>query len=110
MKAIRYYGQNDIRCEEVATPAPELGGLLVKVEACAICGADLKMFLKGDPRVPRGQTIGHEFVGTVAAIGSNVHDVEVGEVVSGEGTLFAGAAGTAWPDGVISARIRRASA
>ena len=51
--------------EDLPIPKPEPGGLLVRVEACAICGTDLKMFLKGDPRVPVGQTIGHEFVGDV---------------------------------------------
>ena len=35
-------------------------------------------------------TIGHEFVGTVAAIGSNVHDLEIGDVVSGEGHIVCG--------------------
>ena len=40
MKAARFYGQNDIRIEKISMPRPQLGGLLVKVEACAICGTD----------------------------------------------------------------------
>jgi len=79
MKAIRYYGQNDIRCEEIPMPVPEPGGLLVKVEACAICGTDLKMFLKGDPRVPAGQTIGHEFVGAIVQLGEGVAAFHAGQ-------------------------------
>ena len=69
MKAVRFYAQNDIRVEEIDIPKPEVGGLLVKVEACAICGTDLKMYLKGNPRVKPPQTIGHEFVGKIVELG-----------------------------------------
>jgi L-iditol 2-dehydrogenase len=82
MKAIRYYGKNDIRCEEIPKPAPEPGGLIVKVEACALCGTDLKMYLKGDPRVPAGQTIGHEFVGTISQLGKSVTSFHTGQRVT----------------------------
>ncbi len=82
MKAIRYYGQKDIRCEEIPVPVPEPGGLLVKVEACAICGTDLKMFSKGDARVPIGQTIGHEFVGTIVQLGKGVAAFHTGQRVT----------------------------
>ena len=44
MKAVRYYGKEDLRVEDIAQPTPEKGGLLVKVEACAICGTDLKLY------------------------------------------------------------------
>ena len=66
MKAIRFYGKQDIRIEDIPPPNPESGGLLVKVQACTICGTDLKMYLKGNPRVTPPQTIGHEFVGEIA--------------------------------------------
>lgn len=82
MKAIRYFGWNDIRCDEIPVPAPESGGLLVKVEACAICGTDLKMFLKGDPRVPTGQTIGHEFVGVIVELGKGALAFHPGQRVT----------------------------
>ena len=82
MKAVRFYAQNDIRVEEIDIPRPEAGGLLVKVEACAICGTDLKMYLKGNPRVKPPQTIGHEFVGEIIKLGKGTEGFAVGERVT----------------------------
>jgi len=82
MKAVRYYAQGDLRLEEVPVPEPEPGGLLARVEACAICGTDLKMKQKGDARVPTGQTIGHEFVGKVVRLGTGVEGFAVGDRVT----------------------------
>jgi L-iditol 2-dehydrogenase len=82
MRVIRYYGPEDLRLEEVAVPAPEPGGVLVKVEACAICGTDLKMYRKGDARVPPGQTIGHEFVGAIVELGEGVRGYQAGQRVT----------------------------
>ena len=82
MKAVRYYGQEDLRVEEIPNPKPEAGGLLVKVEACAICGTDLKAYFKGNPRIKPPQTIGHEFVGEIVELGSGVEGYAVGERVT----------------------------
>jgi L-iditol 2-dehydrogenase len=82
MKAVRYYGQEDLRVEEILDPRPEAGGLLVKVEACAICGTDLKAYFKGNPRIKPPQTIGHEFVGEIVELGAGVEDYAVGERVT----------------------------
>ena len=82
MKAVRFYDQGDIRVEEIEMPRHEPEGLLVKVKACAICGTDLKMYLKGNPRVKPPQTIGHEFVGEIVQVGKNVVDFAVGERIT----------------------------
>ena len=82
MKAIRFYDKGDIRLEEVAIPQVEAGGLLVKVQACAICGTDLKMYLAGNPRVKPPQTIGHEFVGEIVELGEGTQDFSVGQRVT----------------------------
>ncbi|HHY92105.1 MAG TPA: oxidoreductase, partial [Firmicutes bacterium] len=42
MHAVRLYGANDLRYEEVEKPTAPAGGLVVKVEACAICGSDVR--------------------------------------------------------------------
>jgi len=76
-------------------PVPEMGinDVLIKVHKAAICGTDIHIF-NWDPwsqktiKVPL--VVGHEFVGTVEKIGSNVHDVELGELVSGEGHIVCG--------------------
>lgn len=82
MKAIRFYKQGDIRLDVVDKPQVERGGLLVKVEACAICGTDLKMYLKGNPRVKPPQIIGHEFVGEIVEAGKDVEGYAIGERVT----------------------------
>ena len=82
MKAVRFYDQNDIRIEDIDIPKPQAGGLLVKIEACTICGTDLKMYLKGNPRIKPPQTIGHEFVGNIVELGKETENYSVGERVT----------------------------
>jgi len=76
MKAAVYYGQQDIRIEEI--PIPEIGDdeILVQMKACGICGSDLMdWYLK--PRVPL--VLGHEPAGTVAKKGKKVETFSVGD-------------------------------
>ena len=82
MKSIRFYGKGDLRLEDVAVPKVEAGGLLVKVQACAICGTDLKMYLSGNPRVKPPQIIGHEFVGEVVKVGRGAEGSAIGDRVT----------------------------
>jgi L-iditol 2-dehydrogenase len=71
MQALVYRGAGDLRVEERPTPTPGLGEVVVRVEACGICGTDLRIasgshraYPKGTVRVP-----GHEIAGTVAVVG-----------------------------------------
>lgn len=82
MKAVCFYKERDLRVEDVPAPVCEPGGILVKIEACAICGTDLKAYLKGDARIPAGQIIGHEFVGAVVEVGCDVRGFSAGERVT----------------------------
>jgi len=76
-------------------PEPEIGinDVLIRVDRTGICGTDLHIY-NWDPwarsTVPAPLVIGHEFVGRVAATGSNVSDFAEGDVVSGEGHLVCG--------------------
>jgi threonine 3-dehydrogenase len=76
-------------------PVPEIGinDVLIKIQKTAICGTDIHIF-KWDKwsqkTIQTPLVIGHEFVGTVEKIGGNVHDVELGELVSGEGHIVCG--------------------
>jgi len=78
---------NDIRVEDVPVPALEQGEVLVRVGACGICGTDLKI-VAGDykgswpPALPFIQ--GHEWAGTVAALGEGVAGLQVGDRVAAE--------------------------
>lgn len=76
-------------------PMPEYGinDVLIKVKKTSICGTDVHIDTWDDwasKTIKPPMIIGHEFVGEVAEIGSNVHDVHVGEIVSGEGHIVCG--------------------
>ena len=76
-------------------PEPEIGinDVLIKVHKTGICGTDLHIerwdAWAASTIVPP-LVVGHEFVGEVAAIGSNVADVHIGEIVSAEGHIVCG--------------------
>lgn len=83
MKAIRYYGPQDIRYEEVDIQEPNDNEVLVKIEAALTCGTDVKTFRRGHPvlikKTPSG--FGHEFAGTIVKTGKNVVDFKIGDRV-----------------------------
>jgi (R,R)-butanediol dehydrogenase/meso-butanediol dehydrogenase/diacetyl reductase len=101
MKAARWHGRGDIRIDDVPRPEPGPGELLLCVAWCGICGTDVEEYLVGPTLIPvdapnglTGRTapltLGHEFVGTVAAVGQGVRDFQVGERVAPEVVLFCG--------------------
>lgn len=79
--------------EDVPEPSIGINDVLIKVEKTGICGTDVHIF-KWDAwaskTVPVPLTIGHEFVGSIVEIGSNVRDFKIGDVVSGEGHVVCG--------------------
>jgi threonine 3-dehydrogenase len=77
------------------TPLPEFGinDVLIRVERTGICGTDVHIYnydAWAQKTIPVPMVVGHEFVGRVVAMGSNVHDVAEGDVVSGEGHVVCG--------------------
>ena len=79
--------------EEVPEPEFGINDVRVRVLRTGICGTDLHIYEWDDwaqstIRVP--MVIGHEFVGEIVAVGSNVADFRVGELVSGEGHVVCG--------------------
>jgi len=76
-------------------PIPEIGinDVLVRVHTAGICGTDLHIH-QWDAWAQRSITpelvIGHEFVGEIVAVGSNVNDFSPGDIVSGEGHVVCG--------------------
>ena len=74
MKAARFFEPGDLRLEEVAVPNAGEKELKIRVEACATCGTDAKIFGHGHPRLQPPQIIGHEIAGTVIEVGSAVTD------------------------------------
>jgi threonine 3-dehydrogenase len=76
-------------------PQPEIGinDLLIRVLRTGICGTDLHIYdwdAWAQRTIPIPLVIGHEFVGEVVEVGSNVNDFHPGDLVSGEGHLVCG--------------------
>lgn len=89
MKAVRCYGPEDVRLEEVARPEPGPGELLVQIKAAGVCRTDIEIitgshgdYTSGRARVPI--TLGHEWSGVVAEVGPGVEAFGPGARVTGE--------------------------
>ncbi len=78
------FGKNDIRVQEVPTPTPGRGEILIKVRSAAVCGTDIRMITNGvagiDEEHPR--ILGHEIAGVIEALGENVSGYSVGQRVA----------------------------
>src|SRR3954468_19421761 len=83
MKALRWHGKKDIRCDyDVPDPIIEdARDAIVKVTSCAICGSDLHLYDGFMPGMKRGDIMGHEFMGEVVELGGDVRKLRVGERV-----------------------------
>jgi (R,R)-butanediol dehydrogenase/meso-butanediol dehydrogenase/diacetyl reductase len=93
MRAARFHGQRDIRIEDVPEPDLRPGAVKLRVAWCGICGTDLHEYLEGPIFIPSPGhphplsheeapvTLGHEFSGTVEAIGGGVTHIAVGDNV-----------------------------
>jgi len=79
MRAAVFRGVNDVRVETV--PVPEIGAdeVLIRVACCGVCGTDLKKIQTGSHSAPR--IFGHEFAGTIAAVGEDVRGFRAGDRV-----------------------------
>ena len=94
MKAlVKKYKKPGLWLDEV--PVPEYGpdDILIKIKKTAICGTDIHIYNWDNwasKTIPVPMVVGHEYVGTVEAFGDNVQDVNIGEVVSGEGHIVCG--------------------
>ena len=79
--------------EDVEMPAIGINDVLVKIKRTAICGTDMHIYHWDDwaqQTIPVPMVVGHEFVGEIVEIGSNVNDFQVGQIVSGEGHVVCG--------------------
>ena len=79
--------------EEVPIPEVGINDVLIKIYKTAICGTDVHIYNWNEwaqKTIPIPMPVGHEFVGKIEAIGSNVHDFKPGDLVSGEGHLVCG--------------------
>jgi 2-desacetyl-2-hydroxyethyl bacteriochlorophyllide A dehydrogenase len=83
MRAVTFQAPGEVRVEDVAEPellAPT--DAIVRIQASGVCGSDLHIY-HGRVKIEPGFTIGHEYVGTVTAVGDEVREVGVGDRVLG---------------------------
>ena len=79
--------------EDVPEPTIGINDVLIKTDRTGICGTDVHIYNWDEwaqKTIPVPMVVGHEFVGEIAAVGSNVADFHPGEVVSGEGHVVCG--------------------
>src|SRR3954462_7630753 len=91
MKAIVFHGLGDIRLEDVSEPRIEKPtDAIVRLTASAICGTDLHLVRGTMPGMVPGTILGHEGVGVVEEVGSDVRDLKVGDRVVIPSTICCG--------------------
>ena len=94
MKAlVKAEAKSGLWLQDVPEPTPGINDVLIKVQRTGICGTDLHIYnwdAWAQKTIPVPMVVGHEFVGEVVEVGSNVADFDVGDVVSGEGHVVCG--------------------
>ncbi len=91
MKALCWHGEDDVRIDNVDDPGIEdAGDVLVKVTSTAICGSDLHLLNGMVPTMEEGDILGHEFMGEIVEVGSDVNKFEKGDRVVVPFTLACG--------------------
>jgi L-iditol 2-dehydrogenase len=91
MKAWALFAPNDLRPVVKPVPKPSVAEVLVKIDAIAICATDLEIISHGLPAMVEGQppfngsfVVGHEYMGTVVALGPSVDEFEIGDRIAVE--------------------------
>ncbi len=93
MRAVTFQAPGEVAVQEVAEPELlDAGDAIVQIQATGVCGSDLHIY-HGRVQIEPGFTLGHEYVGTVIAVGDGVREVAVGDRVLG---CFQTACGHCW--------------
>jgi 2-desacetyl-2-hydroxyethyl bacteriochlorophyllide A dehydrogenase len=89
MKAVRLEAVGNIALRDIAKPVPGPDDLLVRIEACGVCGTDRHLFHGEFPCRPP-VTPGHEFSGIIEAVGAGVSGFSIGDRVTGDPNIACG--------------------
>ena len=94
MKAlVKSRAERGLWLEETAEPVIGINDVLIRVRYTGICGTDVHIYqwdTWAQKTIPVPMAIGHEFVGEIVEVGSNVNDFYPGDIVSGEGHVVCG--------------------
>jgi threonine dehydrogenase-like Zn-dependent dehydrogenase len=92
MKALRWHGREDVRCDNVPDPTiEEPTDAIVRITSTAICGSDLHLYDGYVPFMKPGDILGHEPMGIVEEVGSGVTKLKRGDRVVIPFTICCGA-------------------
>ncbi len=89
MKALHYLGPKSLQLVELEVPEISSNEVLMKMKKVGICGTDLHIY-QGGMNVPTPLVMGHEFVGDIVKIGSNVKRIKVGDKAVAEHVVGCG--------------------
>ncbi|HLM98830.1 MAG TPA: L-threonine 3-dehydrogenase [Bryobacteraceae bacterium] len=94
MKAlVKKLAEPGLWLEDVPEPKIGINDILIRVKRASVCGTDVHIYnwdAWAKQTIPVPMVIGHEFVGEIAQVGSNVSDFFPGQIVSGEGHVVCG--------------------
>jgi threonine dehydrogenase-like Zn-dependent dehydrogenase len=82
MKALCWFGSHDVRVEDVPDPIIQSPtDAIIEITSTAICGSDLHIYDGYVPTMKKGDILGHENMGTVIELGSEVKNLQIGDRV-----------------------------
>ena len=90
---VKAKAEEGIWLQQVPVPTIGINDVLIRVKRAAICGTDIHIYnwdAWARKTIPVPMVVGHEFVGEIVAVGSNVNDFKPGQIVSGEGHVVCG--------------------
>lgn len=94
MKAlVKAHAEKGIWMQDIPEPTVGVNDVKIKIKKTAICGTDLHIYKWDDwaqKTIQTPMTIGHEYAGVVAEIGSGVKNIQIGDRVTGEGHIACG--------------------
>jgi len=82
-----------LKLQDVEEPKFGINDVLIRIDRTGICGTDLHIYnwdAWAQQTIPVPMVVGHEFVGEIVDVGSNVTDFSMGDIVSGEGHVVCG--------------------
>ena len=94
MKAlVKAHAEKGIWMQDIPEPTVGVNDVKIKIKKTAICGTDLHIYKWDDwaqKTIQTPMTIGHEYAGVVAEVGSGVKNIQIGDRVTGEGHIACG--------------------
>lgn len=92
MRKVSFMGKKSFKLQEISTPTPGPGELLIRNAACGVCGTDVHIYYgePGSAEVKPPVVLGHEYAGIVEAVGPDVSVFRIGDHVTIDPNMYCG--------------------